>query len=172
MRQEQKLHRCEPDPRFDARARDFAIAAHGAQRYGVQPYVVHLDAVANIVRKYSTDPQVIAAAYLHDVLEDVRGVSDVDIRESFGAITAGIVKALTKPGGAYDAATYLRGIRHTGADAVLVKLADRLANMRASVIEQPSARLATKYRDEMALFRSILYHPGEYEALWAELACL
>ncbi len=48
------------------RARDFAIAAHGEQRYGDHPYVFHLDAVAALLAPYGVDAQTIG--YLHDVV--------------------------------------------------------------------------------------------------------
>lgn len=77
-------------------ARDFSIAAHGDQRYGVNPYSVHLDAVTEIVSPYGEDAQVIA--YLHDVVEDTPVKIDV-IREQFGDKIAACVSLLTdEPG--------------------------------------------------------------------------
>lgn len=56
------------------RARTFAIEAHGEQRYGDQPYSVHLDAVAGLLEPYGADAQMIG--YLHDVVEDTAITAD------------------------------------------------------------------------------------------------
>ena len=63
------------------KARIFAIAAHGGQKYGNYPYSVHLDAVAKIADEYGEKAAVIA--YLHDVVEDTF-VSINDIEKEFG----------------------------------------------------------------------------------------
>jgi len=57
------------------RARDFAIQRHGKQRrkYEDAPYYVHLDRVVELLKDYGYDgPHILAAAYLHDVLEDTQ----------------------------------------------------------------------------------------------------
>ena len=61
-------------------ARNFAIKAHGHQKYGDSPYVVHLDAVAGTLERFghAGDTNLIAAAYLHDTLED----TEYDIDDS------------------------------------------------------------------------------------------
>jgi len=56
-------------------ARDFAIQAHGDQKYGTKPYVYHLDQVAAIccTIKFHYDSETLrTAAFLHDVLEDTK----------------------------------------------------------------------------------------------------
>ena len=50
---------------LEREARDYAIAAHGDQKYGEHPYVGHLDAVAEIVRP--DGELAVAVAYLHDL---------------------------------------------------------------------------------------------------------
>ncbi|MFA6234650.1 MAG: hypothetical protein WC824_10770, partial [Bacteroidota bacterium] len=54
------------------KAREFAIKAHGDQKYGDQPYVVHLDAVKDLVLGYNCDNlrRATDGAFLHDILED------------------------------------------------------------------------------------------------------
>ena len=49
--------------------RSFAIAAHGDQRYGDQPYAVHLDRVAGLLAEHG-HAEVVPVGFLHDVLED------------------------------------------------------------------------------------------------------
>ena len=77
-------------------ARDFAIDAHGEQKYGARPYHVHLDAVAELASAYGETAQVVA--YLHDVVEDTP-VALSAIEGRFGKFVAGCVAILTdEPG--------------------------------------------------------------------------
>ena len=50
-----------------SKAREFAVASHGDQRYGVHPYHVHLDDVAELAREYGEQAQ-IGTVQLHDAL--------------------------------------------------------------------------------------------------------
>ncbi|MDA8142023.1 MAG: HD domain-containing protein, partial [Desulfobacteraceae bacterium] len=56
------------------KARQYATEAHQGidhfRKYTHQPYQVHLQAVAKLVAQFSDDPKMIAAAWLHDVVED------------------------------------------------------------------------------------------------------
>ena len=61
-------------------ANTFAIRAHGNQQYGDKPYVVHLDAVAELLTKYGETAQIIA--YLHDVIEDTE-ITYTDVKNEF-----------------------------------------------------------------------------------------
>lgn len=151
-----------------ARARAFAIAAHGNQRYGSQPYAVHLDAVAKVAIDAGMPPHVIAAAYLHDVREDVRGVTEADILREFGPEVSAIVEALSKDPDGYEARSYFAGIRACGPHAVFVKLADRLCNARQSATGDSNRHLV-RYRGEHALFKSALFRAGEFPEQWREL---
>ena len=66
----------------------FATAAHAAvgqmRKYTNDPYIVHPIRVATTVAKFGGTDEMIAAAYLHDVVEDT-GVSIVDILDMFGS---------------------------------------------------------------------------------------
>ena len=68
------------------KAAEFAAYAHaGALRKGSKlPYIVHPREVAMIVAMMTEDPEVIAAAYLHDVIEDA-GVRYEELEEQFGS---------------------------------------------------------------------------------------
>jgi len=78
------------------KARIFAVEAHRGQerKYTGQPYVVHTQEVAEIVRAAGGDPCMIAAAHLHDVVEDT-GASIEDVRDVFGPEVARLVWDLT-----------------------------------------------------------------------------
>ena len=155
-------------------ARAFALTAHGDQRYGTRPYVFHLDAVAELLSPYGTDAQVIG--YLHDVVEDT-SVSEIDIRNRFGELVADCVRLLTDcPGSSRTerkVATYARLAQVNGATelALVVKAADRLANVRSCVADQRH-RLWEVYRREHPAFRQAAYRHGLCEPLWSELDTL
>ena len=86
------------------RARIYATEAHQRinhrRKYNNEPYHVHLSAVARIVASVTDDPNVIAAAWLHDTVEDTQATLE-DIESSFGVAVAELVEELTdisKPG--------------------------------------------------------------------------
>jgi GTP diphosphokinase / guanosine-3',5'-bis(diphosphate) 3'-diphosphatase len=115
------------------RARAFAIRAHGAQmrKYSEQPYVVHLDGVVRILQSFGiTAPPLLAAAYLHDTVEDT-DASIEDILKAFGEEIAELVYWLT------DAEQGKRKVRKLMSawrlgrapfNAKLIKLADFIDN--------------------------------------------
>jgi guanosine-3',5'-bis(diphosphate) 3'-pyrophosphohydrolase len=116
----------------------FAIRCHGDQRRPTgAPYLEHLlEAVEVLVRGAGvTDPGVLCAAVLHDVLEDTECSAD-ELAASFGENVAGIVGWVTIPsaGPGQDRAeakdAYLVRLRQAPRDAVLVKLADRASNVQ------------------------------------------
>lgn len=92
-----------PTPDLVAEAQAFAHAAHDAvghvRKYSGEPYWVHTDEVAALVAGVTNDPQVIAAAHLHDVLEDVAPKdvrwSEAAIAAKFGERVRGLVVELT-----------------------------------------------------------------------------
>jgi guanosine-3',5'-bis(diphosphate) 3'-pyrophosphohydrolase len=121
-----------------ARAAEFAIRYHGDQtRPTGAPYAEHLlEALEVLVRGPGvTDPDILQAAVLHDVLEDTPCTID-DVRREFGARVAGLVAWVTKPaledGSDRRAAkeAYLAHLKDAPDDAVLVKLADRASNVQ------------------------------------------
>ena len=120
-------------PNIIARARAFAVTKHGGQlrKYSDEPYVVHLDSVVNILRSFGiTAPAVLAAAYLHDSVEDTEATIQ-DIYDSFGEQIAELVYWLT------DAEQGRRRMRKIMSawrlgrapwDAKMIKLADLIDN--------------------------------------------
>lgn len=121
-----------------AEAVTFALRFHGDQRRptGV-PYVEHLlEALEVLVRGAGvTDPDVLIAAILHDVVEDTP-CTIADVRMTFGDRVADVVAWVTKPeatGGADKRAVkeaYLKNLAGAPDDAILVKLADRASNVQ------------------------------------------
>lgn len=116
----------------------FALRFHGDQKRPTgAPYVEHLlEALEVLVRGAGvTDPDVLCAAVLHDVVEDTP-CTVAGVRASFGDRIADIVTWLTKPE-AEDGAdkkavkeTYLKRLADAPDDAILVKLADRASNVQ------------------------------------------
>jgi hypothetical protein len=155
-------------------ARAFAIAAHADQKYGGRPYSFHLDAVAELAAPYGEDAVVIA--YLHDTAEDTP-VTLAEIESKFGAKIAACVALLTDEPGANrkerKSKTYakLAAVEGPNETALLVKAADRLANVRACVQDRKKD-LWLLYQSEHAAFKSSAYRPGQCEPLWTELDSL
>lgn len=124
------------------RARVFATAAHAAvgqlRKYTFEPYIVHPAEVAQIVTEAGGTEAQIAAAWLHDTVEDT-GVTIETIREEFGVEVAEIVGWLTdvsRPEQGNRAVRKAIDRAHTAAApgaAQTVKLADLIANTRSIV---------------------------------------
>ncbi len=118
-----------------------AAAAHdGVQRKSGEPYIIHPIAVATILAEMQLDAEALAAALLHDVVEDT-AITTEEIRTEFGERVARLVDGVTKlkriewnpDGEDVTKAESLRKMFLTMADdvrVVLIKLADRLHNMR------------------------------------------
>ncbi|MGE3163899.1 MAG: HD domain-containing protein [Planctomycetota bacterium] len=152
-------------------ARAFALAAHGDQRYGDFPYSYHLDAVASILAPYGEEAQIIGL--LHDVVEDTdTGLSE--IRACFGSRVADCVALVTDVEGptreARKALTHAKLATVSGdlELALIVKAADRLANLRMSASSQTGGKLDL-YRREHAAFRASAHRPGLCDEVWQEI---
>ena len=125
------------------RACEFAIAAHEAlgqiRKYTGEPYWHHLQRVAQMIADYPTSTdEMIAAAWLHDVVEDT-GVSLDVVRDRFGDTVALYVGELTNvPASAGNRATRFKlnadKLAVASSQAQTIKLADLIDNT-ASVVE-------------------------------------
>ena len=153
-------------------AKEFAVAQHGPQKYGDRPYSYHLAQVSQVLAEfgYAGDEAIMAAAWLHDTLEDTPTTYEMLVSE-FGKETADIVRAVTsEPGG-----NRLDRFRKTALKiqsnkkALIVKLADRIANTEASLQSNP--KLYKMYFKEFPLFKELLYNPQDVELmpLWNRL---
>lgn len=134
------------------RAVVFASGYHGSQQRPTgAPYLEHLlEALEVLVRGAGlTDPGLLCAAVLHDVVEDT-GCTLGDVEASFGARVAELVGWVTipEPAPGQDKAgvkeDYLRGLTAAPRDAVLVKLADRASNVQ-TLRNLPLARQRAYY---------------------------
>jgi (p)ppGpp synthase/HD superfamily hydrolase len=132
---------------MEVRAMALAKNAHATQKYGEQPYFVHLADVVKRVKSITTDPEVIAAAWLHDTIEDTQ-VTYGDIEREFSKNVADMVWAVTGVGHnrAARMANAIEKIAQTPG-AELVKSADRLSNAAASKAEKKE-KLYQRYKDE------------------------
>jgi len=152
-------------------AREFALAAHGGQKYGTHPYSVHLDAVAGLAGDYGETAQIVA--YLHDVLEDTP-VELREIEDKFGKQVADCVLILTDEPGENRQERKRKTYAKMGAVpaalelALIVKAADRLANMRACVADANHEKLQT-YKDEHPSFRRAAHREDLCPPLWSEM---
>lgn len=151
-------------------AREFAIRVHGDQKYGDQPYCVHLDEVADIVKDFGD--VVLEASYLHDVLEDTDvGVDELVCR--FGSWVGHSVAICTDPPGRNRKERKaklheeLSEVKEDFYTALIVKAADRLANMRACVrTDSPKLDM---YLREYVPFRNATRREGLCSEIWDEL---
>ena len=137
---------------------DFAFQLHEGQfRASGEPYIIHPIAVANLLRDIGASPAVIAAGFLHDVVEDTE-VTPEEIEGHFGAEVRALVEGVTKLGGIHftnrteaQAENLRRMFLAMASDirVVLVKLADRLHNMRTLGPLKPEKqqRIASETRE-------------------------
>ncbi len=135
------------------RAYVFAMKAHGTQkRASGAPYFSHPLEVAAILTELKVDDATIVAAMLHDTIEDT-AITREDVDKAFGEEIGGLVDGLTKLGKldfvtkhAQQAENFRKLLLAIADDArvLLVKLADRLHNMRTLkfVPEEKRARIA------------------------------
>ena len=145
------------------RARVFATAAHAAvgqvRKYTFEPYIVHPTEVASIVATVPHTDVMLAAAWLHDTVEDT-GVSIVDIQKEFGNEVASLVGWLTdvsKPEQGNRAVRKAIDREHTAmapAAAQTVKLADLIANSRSILAHDPA--FAKVYLEEKRMLLEVL----------------
>jgi GTP pyrophosphokinase len=158
-----------PESRVFWNALDFAFAAHGNQwRRSGDPYIMHPCSVARILAEELDirTPEILAAALLHDTVEDVEAITGEVIRDKFGPNVEAIVEGCTK-------VTHYTGDRQTfkklvhrkiftGAAAklevMIVKLADRLHNLRtlSSMPRHKRQKIADETLDIYAPLATIL----------------
>ncbi len=145
------------------RARVYAIEAHQRinhrRKYNNAPYHVHLSAVAKLVASVTDDAEMIAAAWLHDSVEDTQATLE-DIEASFGQPVAELVEELTdisRPGDGNRAVRKALDLRHlaqASSRAKTVKLADLIDNCKDITRHDP--RFARVYLTEMASLLEVL----------------
>ncbi len=147
-----------PDLKKVREAYKFADEAHlGQFRASGEPYITHPIAVAGLVADWKLDAQAVMAALMHDAMEDC-GVTKPELIERFGAPTAELVDGLTKldklrfsTREESQAESFRKMLLAMTRDVrvILIKLADRLHNMRTMQAMQPDKRqrIARETRD-------------------------
>ncbi|MBY0339493.1 MAG: bifunctional (p)ppGpp synthetase/guanosine-3',5'-bis(diphosphate) 3'-pyrophosphohydrolase [Acetobacteraceae bacterium] len=172
------------DARLDggllAEAAAFAARAHRAQiRKNGEPYILHPIAVAEILAGYRLDTATLCTALLHDVVEDTE-VGLAEIERRFGAEVARLVDGVTKLSRievqserTKQAENLRKLLLAMSADlrVLLVKLADRLHNMRTlAFVPKPEKRQKTA-RETLEIYGPLAERIG-MEALKTELETL
>lgn len=127
---------------LEDKARRYATKAHAdagqRRKYTDEPYIVHPAAVVELVRSVTDDETLLAAAWLHDTVEDTDSTLN-DIRSHFGDAVAELVDMLTNRGdqpGQNRTARKVAHFRHTqqaSPQAQTIKLADIIDNTRSIV---------------------------------------
>ena len=155
----------------------FAEAAHEGQiRKSGEPYFTHPCLVASILTDLMIDPPTIAAGLLHDTVEDCEGITLDTIREKFGEEVADLVDGVTKLNRLdfanreeAQAESLRKMILAMSRDirVVLIKLADRLHNMR-TLRFQPEDRRVAIARETLDIYAPLAHRLGVY-ALKQEL---
>ena len=146
----------------------FADEAHlGQFRASGEPYITHPLAVAGLCADWKLDVQAIMAALMHDAMEDC-GITKTELIERFGAQTADLVDGLTKLDKLHfstreesQAESFRKMLLAMARDVrvILVKLADRLHNMRTmgAMVAEKRNRIA---RETLEIYAPIAHRLG------------
>jgi GTP pyrophosphokinase len=158
-----------------ARAYRFSENAHRGQvRNSGEPFITHSVEVAKVLADLQLDSITVACGLLHDVVEDTK-VSVADVDREFGREIASIVDGLTKiaklPAGGStqerQVESYRKLLLSIAKDArvIIVKLADRLHNMRTLdyLSEEKRRRIAQETRD---LYAPLAHRFGMAKMRW------
>ena len=141
-----------------ARAYEFSRAAHeGQKRHSGEDYIIHAVEVSEILAELHLDSVTLTSALIHDVVEDT-GKTLEEVREAFGDEVARVVDGLTKiarvqfrTNTEQQVENYRKLLLSMAQDArvILIKLADRLHNMRTleHLREEKRRRIALETRE-------------------------
>ena len=145
------------------RAKQYAASAHEAvnqvRKYTNEPYIIHPATVASKVKQVTDDPRVIAAAWLHDTVEDTN-VTLEDIKNEFGLKIHDLVESLTDISKSSDGNRKIRkelDRQHTkqaSPEAKTIKLADLIDNAHSILSED--RKFAKVFIQEMKLLLEVL----------------
>jgi GTP diphosphokinase / guanosine-3',5'-bis(diphosphate) 3'-diphosphatase len=164
----------ELDREVIVRAFTFAAAAHeGQQRRSGEPFIMHPVGVATICAGLRLDEQTIAAALLHDVVEDT-GTELATVREEFGDEIAALVDGVTKLTRVQfqsreqaEAENYRKMVVAMAADVrvILVKLADRLHNLR-TIEYLGRQKQVQKAKEALEVYAPLAHRLGIHALKW------
>lgn len=157
---------------IEKQALEFARAAHGEQKrkYKDEYYIEHLIRVADMIREIPHSPELICAAYLHDILEDT-DVPLTRIKQDYGKKVADLVEELTdeftkkkypKLNRRWRKKKETERLAKISWDAQSIKLADIIDNLPGIVENDP--KFAKRYLPEMEALVDVLEF-GEFNLL-------
>jgi len=162
------------DPDLIVRAGAAAARAHADQfRRSGEPYVTHPVAVAAIVAELGLDAQTVAAALLHDAVEDT-GLTLEAIATEFGPAVASVVDGVTKldrlqfdSKEQQQAATIRKMLLAMASDwrVLLIKLADRLHNMRTLAV-MPEWKQRRTAQETFDVYAPLAHRLGVQQVRW------
>ena len=168
-----RRHPGEDTGMIEGAAETAAVAHAGQVRRSGEPYITHPIAVAGIVAELGLDTQTIAAALLHDAVEDT-GVTNKVIKEDFGDAVAAIVDGVTKldrlqfdSKEAQQAATVRKMLVAMADDwrVLIIKLADRLHNMRTLSV-MPEWKQHRTAQETLDIYAPLAHRLGIQEVKW------
>ena len=156
------------------RAVDYANQKHKLQkRKDGSPYIIHPLAVAQIVAEMGLDCDAILGALLHDCIEDT-DASHEDIEKIFGPTVAELVEGVTKLTRANFSSSeqaQMENLRKMfmamskDIRVVLIKIADRLHNMRTMQYQTPEKQIQ-KCRETMDVYAPLAHRLGMQKIKW------
>ena len=156
------------------RAVDYANKKHAVQkRKDGSPYIIHPLAVAQIVTEMGLDQDAILGALLHDCIEDT-DASHEEIERLFGPTVAELVEGVTKLTRANFSSTeqaQMENLRKMfmamskDIRVVLIKIADRLHNMRTMQYQTPEKQII-KCRETMDIYAPLAHRLGMQRVKW------
>ena len=173
----ERIRRYHPDDDMDLVRRAYAFseqAHHEQRRKSGDPYFVHPCAVAVILADLMLDATTIAAGLLHDCVEDVECVTTQTIAEMFGQDVELLVDGVTKlsklnfSSREEQQAESLRKMFLAMAKdirVVLIKLADRLHNMRTLKYQKPERQVPIA-RETLDIYAPLAHRLGVYTIKW------
>ena len=168
--------KCMPGVNTDRlqRAVDYAQNKHKAQkRKDGSPYIIHPLAVAEIVAEMGLDEDAVLGALLHDCIEDT-DASHEDIERIFGQTVAELVEGVTKLTRANFSSTeqaQMENLRKMfmamskDIRVVLIKIADRLHNMRTMQYQTPEKQVK-KCQETMDIYAPLAHRLGMQKIKW------
>ena len=147
------------------------LAHQGQLRKSGDPYITHPVAVAEILVEFGLDPHTIAAALLHDTVEDTNYSAD-KLRSDFGDEVANLVEGVTKLdrltyGPTAEAETVRKMVVAMAKDirVLVIKLADRLHNARTWQFVEPDSA-ARKARETLDIYAPLAHRLGMNAVKW------
>jgi guanosine-3',5'-bis(diphosphate) 3'-pyrophosphohydrolase len=134
-----------------------ADCMHCNQKYGKHNFMHHLKQVHSVLVRFNvTNESILVAAYLHDIVEDCQLKVHL-IENYFGPNVANLVYAVTDELGRTRAERKAKTLHKLidFDDAITLKLADRIANVEACLIDDDGN--LRMYQDELAQFEAIIF---------------